>query len=76
MGDWPDGMVSAEIRWILVGRAFKRNPALDRELHRLLKEAEPASGLGRALAVALSPSEKAAAEPRAEGRYRVGVSKT
>jgi lysyl endopeptidase len=47
-----------------------------RELHRLLKEAEPASGLGRALAVALSPSEKAAAEPRAEGRYRVGVSKT
>jgi V8-like Glu-specific endopeptidase len=44
-------------------------------LHQSLRAAEPAGVVRRPLMVTLSSAEKALAEPQAEGRYRVGVSK-
>lgn len=46
-----------------------------RELHQSLRAAESAGVLDRSLTVTLTSAEKASAEPLAEGRYRVGVSK-
>jgi hypothetical protein len=69
------GPVSRDKQGETVRHAARNRGEQMRELHQSLRGAEPATGLGRALTVALSQAEKASAETQTDARYRVGVSK-